>query len=126
MPFTKKFPNAGETIHIRVPKSYKEGVIKLCQALDTKFRKDVVIDMWCYRRFGHNEGDEPAFTQPKMYRTIAIHPTVREIYANQLIAEGVITPEQVKEIQSNVRTRLDRDFEAKRSEPKNLVLWLLL
>jgi 2-oxoglutarate dehydrogenase E1 component len=89
-----------------------------------EFRKDVVIDMWCYRRFGHNEGDEPAFTQPKMYRAIADHPTVREIYANQLIAEGVVTEEQVAEIQDNVRTRLEADFEASKSYKPNKADWL--
>jgi 2-oxoglutarate dehydrogenase E1 component len=89
-----------------------------------EFRKDVVIDMWCYRRFGHNEGDEPAFTQPKMYRAIADHPTVREIYANQLIAEGVVTEKQVAEIQDNVRTRLEADFEASKSYKPNKADWL--
>ena len=52
-------------------------------------RKDVVIDIFCYRRHGHNEGDEPAFTQPIMYKAIAKQPTTREIYAEALIAEGV-------------------------------------
>ena len=99
-------------------------VARIATEFRNKFRKDVVIDMWCYRRFGHNEGDEPAFTQPKMYRAIAKHPTVREIYANQLIAEGVVTHEQVKEIQSNVRTRLDRDFEASSSYKPNKADWL--
>ena len=59
----------------------------------TEFRQtfgtDVVIDMFCYRRFGHNEGDEPAFTQPLMYKAISKHPSVREIYAARLVAEGV-------------------------------------
>ena len=99
-------------------------VARIATEFRNKFRKDVVIDMWCYRRFGHNEGDEPAFTQPKMYRAIAKHPTVREIYANQLIAEGVVTHEQVKEIQSNVHTRLDRDFEASSSYKPNKADWL--
>ena len=89
-----------------------------------KFRKDVVIDMWCYRRFGHNEGDEPAFTQPRMYKAIADHPTVRQIYANQLIAEGVVTEEQVAEIQAKVRARLDADFEASTSYKPNKADWL--
>jgi 2-oxoglutarate dehydrogenase E1 component len=55
-----------------------------------KFHRDIVIDMWCYRRFGHNEGDEPSFTQPLMYKTIKTHPGVGEIYAGRLVAEGVI------------------------------------
>ena len=58
MPFTKKFPNAGETIHIRVPKSYKEGVIKLCIALDTKFRKDVIKGNTILQKFIKNSLSE--------------------------------------------------------------------
>ena len=54
-----------------------------------KFHKPVVIDMFCYRRHGHNEGDEPAFTQPVMYKKIATHPVTLEIYAKRLIADGV-------------------------------------
>jgi len=88
------------------------------------FRKDVVIDMWCYRRFGHNEGDEPAFTQPKMYKAIAEHPTVRRLYANQLIAEGILTEEKVAEIQTKVRAKLDEDFEASTSYKPNKADWL--
>ena len=56
-----------------------------------KFQRPVVIDMFCYRRFGHNEGDEPAFTQPLMYKKIRAHPTTQEIYSKKLIEEGVIT-----------------------------------
>ena len=58
------------------------------------FKRDVVIDLYCYRRFGHNEGDEPAFTQPLMYRAIASHPTTREIYANRLVESELITREE--------------------------------
>ena len=54
-----------------------------------KFHRDIVIDMWCYRRFGHNEGDEPSFTQPLMYARIKQHPPVSEVYGKRLIAEGV-------------------------------------
>src|SRR3546814_15210023 len=59
-----------------------------------QFKKDVVVDMFCYRRFGHNEGDEPGFTQPLMYKSIAGHPTTREIYAKRLVAEGVLTEDE--------------------------------
>jgi len=55
-----------------------------------QFKKDVVIDLFCYRRHGHNESDEPAFTQPLMYRAIARHPTTRQIYASRLVAAGVV------------------------------------
>jgi 2-oxoglutarate dehydrogenase E1 component len=60
------------------------------------FRQDVVIDVVCYRRYGHNEGDEPGYTQPLMYNVIKGHPTVREIYAKQLAAEGLVTETQVQ------------------------------
>jgi len=99
-------------------------VARIATEFRHEFRKDVVIDIWCYRRFGHNEGDEPAFTQPKMYKAIANHPTIRQIYANQLIAENVITEEGVEEIQSNARARLDADFEASKSYKPNKADWL--
>ena len=89
-----------------------------------QFRKDVVIDMWCYRRFGHNEGDEPAFTQPLMYRKIASHPSTRAIYADKLIAEGSITSDKVEAITREDRTQLDRDFEAANSYKPNKADWL--
>ena len=68
-----------------------EAVVEVAKAAADyrhQFGKDVVIDLFCYRRHGHNEGDEPAFTQPLMYRTIARHPTTRQLYAQRLVAEG--------------------------------------
>ena len=55
-----------------------------------RFHRDIVIDMWCYRRFGHNEGDEPSFTQPLMYKTIKSHASVSDVYATRLVADGTI------------------------------------
>ncbi|HLZ80209.1 MAG TPA: 2-oxoglutarate dehydrogenase E1 component, partial [Ktedonobacteraceae bacterium] len=69
--------------------------IRLGQAFRDHFHKDVLIDLVGYRRWGHNEGDEPAFTQPRMYEIIRSHPTVRELYANHLIESGVIAQEEV-------------------------------
>ena len=63
---------------------------KLAIEFRQKFNRDIVIDMWCYRRFGHNEGDEPSFTQPLMYAAIKQHPPISEIYGKRLIDEGVI------------------------------------
>ncbi len=84
-----------------------------------KFNKDVVIDMICYRRFGHNEGDEPAFTQPTMYRKIKKHPTTLNIYANKLIKEGIITPEELNSMKTEFRNLLEEQFKtAKEYKPK--------
>ena len=63
---------------------------KLAIEFRQQFNRDIVIDMWCYRRFGHNEGDEPSFTQPQMYAAIKKHPPISEIYGKRLIAEGVV------------------------------------
>ncbi|MEM1401519.1 MAG: thiamine pyrophosphate-dependent enzyme, partial [Pseudomonadota bacterium] len=77
-----------------------------------KFKKDVVVDMFCYRRHGHNEGDEPAFTQPIMYRKIAGHPTTRQIHGERMVREGVLQPGQPEEIVENFRKHLDEEFAA--------------
>src|SRR6266581_4839498 len=68
--------------------------VKLAQAYRDQFRKDILIDLVGYRRWGHNEGDEPAFTQPQMYETISSHPTVRELYARYLESRGIISREE--------------------------------
>ncbi len=88
------------------------------------FGKPVVLDVFCYRRFGHNEGDEPAFTQPIMYQRIAKHPPVLEIYSERLIAEGVITAASVQKMKDDFRTELDEDFEAADSYKPNKADWL--
>jgi 2-oxoglutarate decarboxylase len=71
-----------------------------------KFGRDVVVDLIGYRRFGHNEQDEPAYTQPRQVELIKVHPTVRELYAGQLVAQGVLTNEQVKEMQDTATARM--------------------
>ena len=76
-----------------------------------KFNKDIVIDMICYRRFGHNEGDQPSFTQPIMYKKIKSHPTTINIYANKLIKEGTIAKdefEQMKREFKNLWPRINK------------------
>jgi 2-oxoglutarate dehydrogenase E1 component len=72
------------------------------------FRKDVVIDLVCYRRLGHNEADEPAATQPLMYAAIRSHPTVVQIYGDKLVEQGVVSKKQLSEIADDYRDRLDR------------------
>jgi len=83
-------------------------VTRLALAYRQKFRKDVVIDLVCYRRHGHNEADEPSATQPIMYGRIKSHKTTRELYANRLEQAGVITATTASELQENYRDRLDR------------------
>ena len=73
-----------------------------------RFKKDVVIDLVCYRRHGHNEADEPSATQPIMYGAIKKHRTTREVYAEKLIARHVLTPQDVTAMQDEYRDRLDR------------------
>ena len=73
-----------------------------------KFHKPAVIDMFCYRRFGHNEGDEPAFTQPAMYRKIRAHRTTVQLYSEKLIAEGLLSQEEVDAMRTEWRAHLDR------------------
>ncbi len=77
-----------------------------------EFGRDVVIDLLCYRKYGHNEGDEPKFTQPKLYDLIAKHPNPREIYLKQLLEEKVITQEIADQYIEKFNGVLDREFEA--------------
>lgn len=89
-----------------------------------KFHKPVVIDMFCYRRHGHNEGDEPAFTQPVMYKKIASHPSTLEIYAKRLVADGVLTEGEVEKAKADWRARLDAELEAGAGYKPNKADWL--
>jgi 2-oxoglutarate dehydrogenase E1 component len=89
-----------------------------------KFHKPVVIDMFCYRRFGHNEGDEPGFTQPLMYRIIRSHPTTLEIYAKRLVGEGLLTEGEVDKLRGDWRHRLEAEFEAGQGYKANKADWL--
>ncbi len=84
-----------------------------------KFCKDVVIDMFCYRRYGHNEGDDPTMTQPNMYAQISAQKTTREIYADRLVSEGLVTADEVDKQVSDFQDYLDRAFDAgKKLEPQ--------
>ncbi|MCB9989562.1 MAG: 2-oxoglutarate dehydrogenase E1 component [Rhodospirillales bacterium] len=94
-------------------------VARIATEFRQKFKKDVVIDMICYRRHGHNEGDEPAFTQPLMYKKIRSHATTRTQYANQLISEGTISAEEAKEMVDEFTNYLEEAFEATKSYKPN-------
>ncbi|WP_139974784.1 MULTISPECIES: 2-oxoglutarate dehydrogenase E1 component [Brucella/Ochrobactrum group] len=88
------------------------------------FHKPVVIDMFCYRRFGHNEGDEPSFTQPLMYKAIRAHKTTVQLYSDKLIAEGLIKQEEIDQMKAQWRENLETEFEAGQSYKPNKADWL--
>ena len=103
-----------------------EAVTFACKlAIDyrQKFGRDVVVDMWCYRRFGHNEGDEPSFTQPLMYARIKQHPAVSEVYARRLIDQGVIDKAWKGETEDRFVATLETEFEASKSYKANHADW---
>ncbi len=99
-------------------------VARIATEFRQEFKRDVVIDMFCYRRFGHNEADEPSFTQPVMYKAVAEHPTTRELYAESLIKSGVVSAASVDDMSAAVRTRLQQDFEAAETYKPNKADWL--
>ncbi|MEO6694069.1 MAG: multifunctional oxoglutarate decarboxylase/oxoglutarate dehydrogenase thiamine pyrophosphate-binding subunit/dihydrolipoyllysine-residue succinyltransferase subunit [Ignavibacteria bacterium] len=86
-------------------------VTKLAYEYRMKFNKDVVVDVFGYRRLGHNEADEPAFTQPLMYKTIRSHPSVKEIYKKKLLEEKVITPEEVEVMEKKIYHKMNEGHE---------------
>ena len=86
-----------------------------------QFNQDIFIDLLCYRKYGHNEGDEPKFTQPNLYNIIAKHPNPKDIYFKQLEAEGVITKEQAKELEDQFNAHLDAEYDISRENDKALV-----
>src|SRR4051812_3467227 len=96
---------------------------KLAIEYRQKFKRDIVIDMWCYRRFGHNEGDEPSFTQPLMYAEIRKHPPISELYGARLVAEGVIDQAGIDKRVADFTATLESEFEAARSYLPNKADW---
>ncbi|NJL50725.1 MAG: 2-oxoglutarate dehydrogenase E1 component [Blastochloris sp.] len=97
---------------------------KVATEFRQRFQKPVVIDMFCYRRFGHNEGDEPAFTQPLMYKRIRSHPTVLQMYGRKLVEEGVVTDGEIEKMKADWRARLDAEYEAGQAFRPNKADWL--
>ena len=86
-----------------------------------RYERDVFIDLLGYRKYGHNEGDEPRFTQPKLYKSISTHPSVKEIYSTQLVNEKVIDNEEIKNIEDDYSKDLNEDLSDSKKE-KNVVI----
>ncbi len=86
-----------------------------------RFNRDVFLDLLGYRKYGHNEGDEPRFTQPKLYKAIAKHSNPRDIYAARLIEEGVIEDGYVKELENQYKADLEEELEDSRKEDKTVI-----
>ncbi len=99
-------------------------IARIATEFRCKFKRDVVIDMFCYRRYGHNEADEPAFTQPKMYRSIASQPTTRSLYAGKLVDEGVVTQGDADQLLLEFNRHLEGEFEAARHYQVSQADWL--
>jgi 2-oxoglutarate dehydrogenase E1 component len=104
-----------------------EAVVEVARAaveFRQQFKKDVVVDLFCYRRHGHNETDEPAFTQPFMYRTIARRPTTRQTYTEHLVEAGVLRKEEADAMATRFVAELEAQFEAAKSYRANKADWL--
>ena len=99
-------------------------VARIATEFRQEFKADAVIDLVCYRRHGHNEADEPAFTQPLMYRKIAAHPTTRAIYARKLVTEGTVTEAEANGMVTGFQAMLEKEFEATASYKVNHADWL--
>ena len=95
--------------------------IEIAMEYRQKFNRDIFIDLLCYRKYGHNEGDEPKFTQPNLYNLIAKHPNPKEIYFSQLEAEGVMTSAEAKQVESDYNDYLEIEFDISHQNEKALV-----
>jgi 2-oxoglutarate dehydrogenase E1 component len=95
--------------------------IEIAMEYRQEFNRDVFIDILCYRKYGHNEGDEPKFTQPHLYNIIAKHPNPKDIYFDQLEAEGILNKDEAKKIEEEYNNFLETEFENSRKMDKALV-----
>jgi 2-oxoglutarate dehydrogenase E1 component len=89
-----------------------------------KFHKDVVLDIFCYRRFGHNEGDEPMFTNPVMYKNIKGHKTTLQLYTERLVKDGLIPEGEIEDMKASFQAHLNEEFEAGKNFKPNKADWL--
>lgn len=92
--------------------------IRLAMEYRQRFHRDVFIDILCYRKYGHNEGDEPRFTQPLLYKSISRHPGTREIYNRKLLSQGVVEADLAREMESRFREMLQKSLDSSKLIPK--------
>ncbi len=97
---------------------------KVATEFRQKFHKDVVIDIFCYRRFGHNEGDEPMFTNPIMYKKIKTHKTTLSLYTERLVKDGLIPEGEIEDMKAAFQAHLNDEFEAGKDYKPNKADWL--
>ncbi len=97
---------------------------KVATEFRQKFQKDVVIDMFCYRRFGHNEGDEPMFTNPVMYKRIKKHKTTLTLYTERLVKDGLIPEGEIEDMKASFQAHLNAEFETGKEYKPNKADWL--
>ena len=97
---------------------------KVATEFRQKFHKDVVLDIFCYRRFGHNEGDEPMFTQPQMYRAIKKQKTTLQLYTDRLIRDGLIPEGEIEDVKTAFQAHLNEEFEIGKNYKPNKADWL--
>ena len=97
---------------------------KVATEFRQKFHKDVVIDIFCYRRFGHNEGDEPMFTNPAMYKNIKGHKTTLQLYTERLVADGLIPEGEIEDMKAAFQAKLNEEYEAGKQFRPNKADWL--
>jgi 2-oxoglutarate dehydrogenase E1 component len=100
-------------------------ISKLAMEFRQTFKRDVFVDVLCYRKYGHNEGDEPRFTQPLLYKAIASHPNPKDIYVKKLETEGSFTASEAKEVETTFKTELDTNLdEAKKTDKAKITSFL--
>jgi 2-oxoglutarate dehydrogenase E1 component len=97
---------------------------KVATEFRQKFHKDVVIDLICYRRFGHNEGDEPMFTNPLMYKKIKGHKTTLALYTERMVKDGLIPEGEIEDLKASFQSYLNEEFEAGKNYKPNKADWL--
>ncbi|HZK09295.1 MAG TPA: 2-oxoglutarate dehydrogenase E1 component [Bacteroidales bacterium] len=99
--------------------------IRFAMEFRDKFQRDIFIDLLCYRKYGHNEGDEPRFTQPLLYKIIENHPNPMEIYANKLLGEGVINKEKLQSFEDDINNTLEENLEESKHFERNHISFFL-